>query len=97
MKHNFKEGNLVIISRRPKQWNGYYTNNSPLSITYPFKATIEKLGKYTKPGDTIPCKIGGYGFCLVELIKDDIIKKIDTIDDILSEINDLIKNYEKQS
>lgn len=81
-KLDFKVGDNVTIKFMPESWSSACIDESPMSLKYPFTGKIEEI---LDREDHIAANIGGYGFSLSNLIKEDNI--------ILNELNPVVDEW----
>ena len=66
-------GDYLHISKKPNIWDGVLSESSPRNLIYPQILRVNQI-KAHNPG-YISADVGGYGFCLCELLKDGIVRR----------------------
>ena len=75
MKHKFKVGDKIRITKRPSSWSSLLNKNYPLnSVIFPFECTIDAI---QEEDDDIAISAGGYGWSLGTMINDGIVELIE--------------------
>jgi hypothetical protein len=66
-------GDYLHISKAPNIWDGVLCDNSPLDLKYPQILRVDKI--QVNNTEYISAEVGGYGFCLHELVKDKVVRR----------------------
>jgi hypothetical protein len=66
-------GDYLHISKAPIVWDGVLCDNSPLYLKYPQILRVDKI--QVNNSEYISADVGGYGFCLHELVKDKVVRR----------------------
>lgn len=66
-------GDYLHISKAPNIWDGVLCDNSPLDLKYPQILRVNKI--QVNNTEYISAEVGGYGFCLHELVKDKVVRR----------------------
>jgi hypothetical protein len=66
-------GDYLHISKAPNIWDGVLCDNYPLDLKYPQILRVDKIQLHNR--EYISADVGGYGFCLHELVKDKVVRR----------------------